>query len=313
MSLFMKMKLPWNITYIFVPLLLILSACGGGEKEGTISNMAPSVNAGLDLSVPEGSVVGLSAAATDNDGSILSFRWSQTNGPAVVIKNATSAKATFNAPEIQDDSGNIESSFVVTVTDSDGESASDTVNITIVDTVAGNSPPSVEAGQDQSAPEGHVVELSAIAADIDGSISSYNWSQTSGPYVSISGANQAVATITVPQVDIDTQLTFQLTVFDNDGASNSDTIAVIAENTTLMQPIVNIQRNGNDLEISWNDANAAQYRVLYWRNGSRPSEQLSTSNNLDLEDLPAGIYNVLVEAYDSLGYSIFSVPVQVGV
>jgi hypothetical protein len=277
------------------------------------SNNPPSVDAGQDQSVPEGSEVNLSATATDSDGSILSYNWSQTSGPSVSISNRTSANATFTAPEITDGSGNISVSFNVRVTDDGGESSNDTVNITIIDTVAGNNPPSVNAGQDQSVPEGSEVELSATAADSDGSIASYSWSQISGPSVSISGANQAIASFIASQVDIDTQLIFQITVIDNNGTSNSDSITITVEDRDLGQPVVNIQSNGSEIQINWNDVNAAQYRVLYWQNGTRPLEQITTSNNLNLANLSSGTYNIIVEAYDTLGHSIFSVPVQIGV
>ena len=63
------------------------------------------------------------------------------------------------------------------------------------------------------------------------------------------------------------------------------------------------------MTVTWNDASAQSYRVLYWAPGSVNPEESSTgefqfSAFLDV----AGQYTVIVEAYDELGNSVFSAP-----
>ncbi len=90
-----------------------------------------------------------------------------------------------------------------------------------------NVTPNAVAPTDFSAEENTQVLLDGNASnDPDGTISSYSWSQTSGPSVSLVNASQAVASFTAPEVDNDTPLSFQLTVTDNDGAVNSDSVTV---------------------------------------------------------------------------------------
>ncbi len=65
------------------------------------------------------------------------------------------------------------------------------------------------------------------SSDSDGSIASYAWSQTAGtPTVTLENADSANATFTAPEVTADTDLTFQLTVTDNEGATGTATLVV---------------------------------------------------------------------------------------
>jgi len=91
-----------------------------------------------------------------------------------------------------------------------------------------NRPPSAIAPADFSAVEATQVTLNASGSnDSDGSISSYSWTQTAGtPTISLTNANSVSASFTAPSVDTNTQLTFQLAVTDNDGATNTDSIVV---------------------------------------------------------------------------------------
>ena len=54
-----------------------------------------------------------------------------------------------------------------------------------------------------------------------GKIASYQWVQTSGQTVTLTGANTAIASFKAPVVNKDTTLSFKLTVTDNDGGAHS--------------------------------------------------------------------------------------------
>ena len=60
--------------------------------------------------------------------------------------------------------------------------------------------------------------LSVVASDSDGSISSYAWVQTSGPELTITGADTAEIAFTVPSVSVDTPVSFTISVTDDEGA-----------------------------------------------------------------------------------------------
>ena len=85
--------------------------------------------------------------------------------------------------------------------------------------------PSADAGPPQTAREGDTVTLSGSATDSDGTIASVTWRQLDGQTVNLtqSGNN---ATFVVPDLDVDSVATFQLTVTDNRGASDSDSVTV---------------------------------------------------------------------------------------
>ena len=95
-------------------------------------NNAPTANAGIDQNINEGYVVSLDGtASTDPDNDQLSYTWTQTEGPSVVVLNdANSAISRFTAPS--DLSEDTELVFSLTVKDDKGnESSSDTVNIIV--------------------------------------------------------------------------------------------------------------------------------------------------------------------------------------
>lgn len=94
-------------------------------------------------------------------------------------------------------------------------------------------PPVADAGDDQAVGSaGGLVNLDASNSyDPDGTISSYIWSQLSGPALSIS--NAPVITLSVPANPSNTTYVFQLVVTDNDGLSATDTVSVVQTFTAL--------------------------------------------------------------------------------
>ncbi len=112
------------------------------------------------------------------------------------------------------------------------EASSDTDTLT-VNVGSGEQPtdpdaPVANAGADQSVNEGNTVTLDGKdSSDTDGYVSSYQWVQTSGTSVNILNSNQKVATFTAPDAgENQITLTFSLTVKDDDGLQNTDSITV---------------------------------------------------------------------------------------
>jgi hypothetical protein len=102
----------------------------------TVTNAAPTANAGADQIVDENTMVALpDGGSTDpNPGQTLTYMWSQTGGPAVVINNANTAMASFTAPEV----GTLQCvalTFQLKVTDPCGAMATDTVIVRVRDTL----------------------------------------------------------------------------------------------------------------------------------------------------------------------------------
>ena len=191
-----------------------------------VDNSVPTVDAGSDQTVDIQTQVELSAAANDTDGNIASYQWTQTGGAYVNLDGANQANATFVSP---DGKSATALSFTVTVSDDKGAEASDSINVNIE---ASNQDPAVYAGEDQTAFEQAEVSLFADASDPDGSIASYEWVQTGGNQVDLFDANTASAFFTAPSMADGAQpqqLTFDLTVIDDQGAYATDSVAISIE------------------------------------------------------------------------------------
>jgi probable HAF family extracellular repeat protein len=94
-----------------------------------IQSRPPVANAGPDQSVIQRKTVRLNGgASTDPDGLIASVRWRQVVGPTVALSGSTTLSPTFVAPRVLKQTT---LSFELTVTDNDGLSSSDTVDVNV--------------------------------------------------------------------------------------------------------------------------------------------------------------------------------------
>ncbi|MCP4324118.1 MAG: hypothetical protein GY787_20135, partial [Alteromonadales bacterium] len=214
-------------------------------------NQQPIANAPASLEVAGNEMVTIDGGnSIDHDGSITSYSWTQTSGTNVTILNANEAVASFTAPNI-----NTQLGFQLTVADNEAATNSNTLTVTVneVVTVPVNQAPTANAGVDLNIDETNTVVLDGIAStDSDGNIVSYSWEQLSGVQIIISNANQAVATFSAPEVDIDTQLIFRLTVIDDDEEDAVDNVTVIINDIPEdnQAPTVDAGQNQSVLEQS---------------------------------------------------------------
>jgi hypothetical protein len=72
------------------------------------------------------------------------------------------------------------------------------------------------------------------SSDSDGNIVSYSWTQVGLPAVNITNPTAEIAGFTAPAVTVETDLTFQLTVTDDDSASDTDEITVTVMNAGIL-------------------------------------------------------------------------------
>ncbi|MDI4707217.1 PKD domain-containing protein, partial [Pseudoalteromonas shioyasakiensis] len=146
------------------------------------------------------------------------------------LTDSDKIRASFDAPDVEE---RVELSFQLTVTDNDEAQSSDTISIFVEPTnlPPTNTLPSVNAGEDQTVVEGSEVSLEGEATDSDGSIVSYSWIQLAGESVSLTDSDKIRASFDAPDVEERVELSFQLTVTDNDEAQSSDTISIFVEPT----------------------------------------------------------------------------------
>jgi predicted extracellular nuclease len=92
-----------------------------------VVNQAPVADAGADQTAKYNAIVALDGRAShDPDGSIASYSWVQTGGPAVMLAGATTATPSFRAPHADS-----HLTFTLTVTDNEGAQATDSVTVNV--------------------------------------------------------------------------------------------------------------------------------------------------------------------------------------
>ncbi|WOH36931.1 c-type cytochrome [Thalassotalea fonticola] len=216
--------------------LLSLAGCDHDDDDDNDENPDTNItaNAGVDQQVNSQVIVTLSGSGSTDTGTISSYAWTQTSGDTVSLLNSDNATASFTSPSNPIDNA---LTFELTVTDSESNFATDTVNITVqVDGGGGTTPPTAEAGTDKSAMYGDVVNLFGLGTDSDGNVVSYQWQQTSGTAVTLINPTFPTTKFTVPDIE-PTDLVFELTVTDNDGLTATDTVTVSIEGEIVEPPV----------------------------------------------------------------------------
>ena len=257
----------------------LLSGCGGGSdnKPAPVvetpppvveapppANVAPVADAGADISIDEQTAVTLSGNATDSDGTIASYLWTQTSGTSVTLTSSDKAQAGFTAPDIN---ANETLTFSLTVTDDDGANHSDEVAVNVKHV---NISPVANAGDDIEAYEDSTTVISGSGSDADGSIVSYSWQQTSGIEVSLTNTDKAELSVALPKLAQDETLTFELTVTDNSGATHSDITSMLAKPLTWeTQSVKLIDIDGDSsLDLLIRQKSAGSKAQIVWSKGS---------------------------------------------
>ncbi len=94
-----------------------------------------------------------------------------------------------------------------------------------------NQTPTSEAGLDQTTSYSQTVTLDGSgSSDPDGTIEAYQWLQLSGTSVTLSTPEESITTFTAPNEE--NILVFSLTITDQLGGTDRDTISVLVQNTT---------------------------------------------------------------------------------
>jgi hypothetical protein len=181
-----------------------------------ITNSPPSSNAGSDQDVLAGASVSLSGSGNDPDTDSITYQWTQISGPTVSLSGATTTTPSFIAPATSSTLV-----FRIRVTDSYDQYSDDTVTVTV------NAPPTANAGIDQTVNVDSAVNLSGSGNDPEAGALTYAWTQTGGTSVSLTGAATATPSFTAPSAA--TTLSFQLTVTDDHGQSDVDSVTVTVQ------------------------------------------------------------------------------------
>jgi len=217
---------------------------GGG------TNTPPVANAGPNQSISTTSVSLNGSSSSDPDGTISTYAWSQVGSTPNVATIVSASSANTNV------TGLIAGVYVfnLTVTDDDGATASDQVQITVS---SGNQPPIVDAGVNASiCPPTTQVTVSATGSD-DVAIISYVWTQVTGPNVATIPSGGAFQSGNITGLITGTYV-FRVTVTDGGGLTafddktvsvniscNTAPIANAGPNQTIFQPASSVTLTGS--------------------------------------------------------------------
>jgi hypothetical protein len=217
----------------YVIALTVGNGVGTDTTSVTVStgNTAPVANAGPNQSVAVAALVTLDGSlSSDVDGNPLTYLWALTSKPAgstAALSSTTAVKPTFTA----DRAG----SYTATLIVNDGSLNSNTASVT-VSTI--NTPPVANAGPDQTANVGAVVQLNgAGSTDVDGDPLSYKWSFTAVP----TGSTAVLSSLSAvnPTFTIDREGTFTVQLIVNDGKVDSQPKTVTISTNTVPAPTAN--------------------------------------------------------------------------
>ena len=247
------------------------------------ANSPPEVNAGNDQQEAEGSTVSLDATVTDDDtGDTLTYTWTHNSTLSITLDDSSAVDTTFTAPNVSE-----ETDIEFTLTVSDGTATvSDKILVTITDSA--NSPPEVNAGNDQQEAEGSTVSLDATVTDDDtGDTLTYTWTHNSTLSISLDDSSAVDTTFTAPNVAENTVVEFTLTVYDGT-ATVSDKILVTITDSANSPPEVNA---GNDqqeaegstvsLDATVTDDDTGDTLTYTWTHNSTLSISLDDSSAVD--------------------------------
>jgi hypothetical protein len=234
------------------------------------ANAAPIADAGPDQSVSENVIVKLIGTGTDPDGDKLRYSWTQKSGMKTDLYEQATFSVYFFTPNISTPSETL--TFELTVTDSQGNSDKDDVDITI-STV--NLPPRASAGPDRKVIGSSNVSITGLGTDPENGPITYSWKQLAGETVSFDTTQPSFSFKAPSVVSGETKrMVFQLTVTDSENQSGSDQLLIMVvpansapivdagvdqtanENTALNLLCTVTDPDGDMVNVSWSSSNS---------------------------------------------------------
>ena len=252
----------------------------------TVNNLAPSVNAGSDITSDEGNPVTFSGSFTDAGTSDThTYSWNFGDGSAPVTD-------TLSPVHTYTENGTYTSTL--TVTDDEGDMSQDSVQI-----IVNNLAPSVNAGSDITSDEGEEVTFSATFSD-EGINDTHTYSWDFGD-----GSAPVTNTLSPAHIYVDNgTYTATLTVTDDDGGISQDTVQVTVNN---LAPVVDagtdISAGGGEacsFSATFTDAGSLDTHTYSWDfgDGSAPVTGTLTPTHVYTD---SGVYTVTLTVSDNNG------------
>ncbi len=298
---------------VYVFKLLVTDANGATSYDSVIvtvkaaANQPPVANAGNSRSItlPLNSATLDGSLSADADGTIAGYSWAQISGP--------SSSNITNAPTVTATANNLIAGqyiFELTVTDNAGAVSKAQVKITVINAVL--QPPVANAGANQTItlPVNQVSMDGSASVAPSGNITSYNWTEISGPSsATLTAANSA--TTNANNLVAGTYI-FKLTIQDNNNATDADSVTITVKSAANIPPVANagnsititLPTNTATLDGSKSSDADGTLSAYSWTRVSGPNTPGTTGANtatLQLTGLIAGQYNYQLMVTDNSG------------
>ena len=199
------------------------------------ANLAPIADAGENISIGFGKSVTLDGSKSkDNDGKIVKYQWKK--GSTVLSNSAKFSKKDFSEGK---------HTLTLIVTDDKGATDKDIIIVTVAK--QGNSKPVANAGEDITITFGGDIFFNASKSTDDKKIIEYKWSSPSYSDFILRYPSTTYHGIRLPIG----KHTFTLTVKDNDGQIDTDTMIITVEaSNENLKPIIRFSTQNDTLGIN---------------------------------------------------------------
>ncbi len=283
-------RAPYVISDTLLQFELVVTGGFGGSSttdrvDITVLN-AVAPDAGVDQQVTEGETVrlnGINSLSIRN--SISSYRWTQTDGPFVVLSSDVIATPSFDAPEVVADGDNTLLVFDLVATDSAGASDLATVFINVRDQLLTTTVPPLDIRLvTNSVSEGVIYQFDLLDGPIVGSVDVLWYQLLYGPDISLDSADPALPTFIAPALPADASAGFEVRSTDINGlVTRADVnVNILGTGSTNEVPVADagidqLVNEGDTVDLdasgSTDDGSIVGY---YWRQTGGPGAVLAS-------------------------------------
>ena len=269
-----------NSTHVHIYSTLTLFAIISLITAGSVGSSFAEISVNVD----EEHMIALIGTGIDPDNDTLTFFWKQTSGETVDLSANNVAEPQFLAPSVANGQTKV-LGFSLTVSDPYGGTTQESIQV-IVHPI--NHDPTVNAGRDRiTFPSVNALTIFANGHDIDGDLLSYSWKQLAGQTLELENMNSKHLTINAVQLDFNdfTPLTFEVTVDDGYGGTDTDTVDLFlsifsSDNPSLAVDAGPIQvvDEGTQVMLHGNGKEINNQPISFtWKQHLGPAVQLSST------------------------------------
>ncbi|WKE66618.1 RHS domain-containing protein [Gallaecimonas kandeliae] len=274
------------------------------EKTDVVADAGPD-------KVGFGTVETLLPGSGSSNAAITGYDWQQYLGEPLTLVNSDTAQASFTTADVQNEKLY---SFIFTVTDENGISASDKMNVVVKPFSEYNTAPVVAESKGVLVSANDAVSATLPASDADNDPLTYSWQQTGGEPVSLGSTDTDTLTFTAPEKTEDSVYRFTLTVSDGHYTVKRDLVVAVKARLSAAGTYYYHNDHLGTPQVMTDDKAAVVWQASYTPFGEANIAVETVTNNLRFPgqyyDQESGLHYNYFRDYDpDLGRYIESDPI----